>query len=524
MSTQSARDDVTGVVANARARPSAGLALMLATLVVAVVLRIWLALVNAQANDPHLPVIRIIAFEHRFPAKAEAWEAFQPKLYHTTVALVWRAMGTRDELALTHAAQLVSCAAAVLTLLVLLVLLVFLRERGPAETRVSTAFAFALAALNPGFVGISAQATNDAFVILFASLALYFGTRFFARWRPGAFLGLVVATVLAGLSKGNGLVVLLAVVVTFVAVFLFPSLGVPSRRRRTVVAHGALFVVLVVPTVAFVGPYAAYQREFGTPFVTNWEPSPPPHLWRETVVQRPGLTSVMHGLLTFRYLDLLRHPASTHGGLYPRHRTSLWTRVYAQAHSSRFEQYPSWWRSDQPKVRILTRVLFVLGLLPTAILGVGLVNVAWRCVHEGWRQLRGRRPAGAQAEWWAPAVLLVVAVLGYLAFVAVYSVRLRDFSSMKQIFILPALLGFAVLFSEGAEWLNARIARRRGAAVFRAAVGLGLALLLLAYVVDAGVLIRDVRSRARSASRPDHSGARSSPSPPPATMLPAPAR
>ena len=493
---------------------------MLTTLVVAVVLRVWLALVNAQANDPHLPVIRIIAFEHRFPAKGEAWEAFQPKLYHTTVALVWRAMGTRDELALTHAAQLVSCAAAVLTLLVLLR---FLDECGPAKTRISTAFAFALAALNPGFVGISAQATNDAFVILFASLALYFGTRFFARWRPGDFLGLVVATVLAGLSKGNGLVVLLAVVVTFVAAFFFPSLAVPSRRRA-VVGHGALFVVLVVPTVAFIGPYAAYQREFGTPFVTNWEPSAPPHLWRETFVERPGLTSVIHGLLTFRYLDLLRHPASTHGGAYPRHRTSLWTRVYAQAHSSRFEQYPSSWRSDRNKVRILTRALLVLGLLPTAILGVGLVNVAWRCVHESWQQLRGRRPAGAQPEWWAPAVLVVVTVLGYLAFVAVYSVRLRDFSSMKQIFILPALLGFTVFFSEGAKWLNARVALRRSAAVVRGSAGLGLALLLLAYVVDSGVLTRDVQSRARSASLPDHSDARTSPSPIPATMPPAPVR
>ena len=80
-------------------------------LVVAIGIRVWLSLVNADSNDNHLPVIRIIAFEHRFPTKAEEWEAFQPKLYHLTTALVWRMMPTRDPLALTHVAQLVSCAA-----------------------------------------------------------------------------------------------------------------------------------------------------------------------------------------------------------------------------------------------------------------------------------------------------------------------------------------------------------------------------------------------------------------------------
>lgn len=55
------------------ARPSIPVALVAATLGLGSVLRLRLALVNAEANDPHLPVIRIIAFEHRFPVWGEAW-------------------------------------------------------------------------------------------------------------------------------------------------------------------------------------------------------------------------------------------------------------------------------------------------------------------------------------------------------------------------------------------------------------------------------------------------------------------
>jgi hypothetical protein len=169
--------------ARALRRPTAATAITGAVLIVGVALRVLLALVNLEANDPHLPVIRAIAFEHRFPTHEQEWEGFQPKLYHTTAALVWRLLPTRDPYALTRAAQGVSCAAGVLTLLVVLRLLRFLgamregtrcaqSERG---LPLSGAVAFAAVALNPALVGTSAQATNDAFVILFASLTLYSG-------------------------------------------------------------------------------------------------------------------------------------------------------------------------------------------------------------------------------------------------------------------------------------------------------------------------------------------------------------
>ena len=55
-----------------------------------IVLRVALSLVNLEANDDHVEVIRIMAFENRMPDFEEAWEAYQPKLYHVVVAAVWR--------------------------------------------------------------------------------------------------------------------------------------------------------------------------------------------------------------------------------------------------------------------------------------------------------------------------------------------------------------------------------------------------------------------------------------------------
>ena len=453
-------------------------AVILAALIAGIVIRLWLAVVNTEANDPHLPVIAIMAFEHRVPTKGDAWEGFQPKLYHATVAVVWRAMSTRDPIVLARAAQLVSCAAGILTLLVLLR---FLRDRSPPGTwpGAGSAATFAFAALNPGLLGISAQATNDAFVVLFASLTLLFGVRYFATWRRGDFVAMALAAVAAGISKGNGLVVGMAVLATFAIVAARPPRAAGAPRRTAVLAHGGLFLVTVVPAIAFVGPYASLYRTFGSPFVTNWHLSPAPHLYRETLTERPGLTSIAHGLLTFRLANLVRYPTSTwNPSEYPRHRTSLWSRVYAQAHSYRFEAWPPSWASPSRTVRNLTRLLFLLGIVPVAIMGCGVRETI---------RARERSPA---------TVLLALTVLGYLAFVALYSIRLRDYSSMKLIFILPALLGFSVLFSAGTE----RVMRMGKVPRRVATVGLGL--LLAGYLVDAGMLIRDLRRHLPSARPP----------------------
>src|SRR6266849_3488093 len=112
-----------------------------------------------------------MAYEHRLPEfrpmaarDHPIKEAYSPKLYHATVAAVWQvlAIPAENHILQIRIAQLVSCAAGVLTLLVALQLLATLRLAERARF-----FSFSLMALNPVLIGINAQATNDSFVYLF---------------------------------------------------------------------------------------------------------------------------------------------------------------------------------------------------------------------------------------------------------------------------------------------------------------------------------------------------------------------
>lgn len=453
--------------------PSAEAASLL-VLAAGVLLRIGLALVNTESNDPHLPVIGVIAFERRFPERLELWEAFQPKLYHTVVALLWRLTPTASPAFLNQVTQLVSCAAGIATLLVFLR---FLRQVDvSARTRL---LAFALVALNPQLTGISAQATNDAFVILFTSLALYWGYEYFRNARRGPFAGLLISSILAGISKGNGLVVIVAVLLTFAAALIWHNAAHPSTRRRTAL-HALLFLVVAGPAVWEIGPYGQHMRTYGSPFVTNWEPPPTAHLWRQTFVERPGLTSIVHGLFTFRLIDVLRNPVSTDSHTeYPVHRTSVWTRLYAQAHFVHFESFPYSWQARTETVRHLGRSLLLLALFPTVLFIRMLVVFGARALRGAWHSTAGVLPLHD--------ALLVLAGAGYVAFVALYAVRLRDYSSMKAIFVFPGLLAFglglALALEDFLEWSRARPNVQRAAQAL-------IALLLIGYATDIATLTR----------------------------------
>src|SRR5688572_29094021 len=132
-----------------------------------VFLRVTLALINWEANDDHLSVIRIIADENRIPDKDEVDEAFQPQLYHTVVAAVWKTVPTQSHPMRIRIAQLVSCIAGLITLVLVMH---FIMSESELSAKVRF-ISFSLVALNPKLIGINAQATNDSFVILFVSLS-----------------------------------------------------------------------------------------------------------------------------------------------------------------------------------------------------------------------------------------------------------------------------------------------------------------------------------------------------------------
>lgn len=442
-------------------------------LALGVLLRFYLAVVNREANDDHLSVIRIIAFQHHLPRLREAWEGFQPKLYHVSVALLWNLSPWQSPTARILIAQLVACAAGIVTLFILRAALI--RRGISPPVRV---LAIAFVALNPTLIGLNAQATNDSFVIMFSTLALYSAYEFFQSGSHRDFALMSASTVLAALSKGNAIVVFLAITLTLIHAVI-RSESVPGRSRRQMMGLGAGFVaIFLVFTVTF-GSYRANWEDTGNAFSINGEPAPMPHLLEKTYVYRPGTTSIVDTYLTFRFVDMLAHPAITSDiNVYPQHRTSLWSQLYGRAHVAHFAQHPPSWKNTSPLVVTVARLILVLALLPTALLLVGMVRAVKEVLVPAWRRVSSRREPLDQE-------MLALTAVGFIAFIVVYSLRYRDFSTMKAEFLFPGLLAYLFFFADEVGRAHAQLGQRPR---LRQAVAWAFAGLLVLYVTDAVIL------------------------------------
>jgi hypothetical protein len=429
--------------------------------------------VNREANDDHLSVIRIIAFQHHLPRLREAWEGFQPKLYHVTTAIIWNISPWQSATARVLIAQLVACAAGIATLFIVRNALIRYGVSPPVRL-----LAFALVALNPALIGLNAQATNDSFVIMFSTLALATAYEFFRSGAQRDFALMTGAVVLAALSKGNALVVFLAIILAFVHAIVRQN-AIPGLTRRRLIGLAAAFVAsFVVFTVAF-GSYRSNWQDTGNPFSVNGEPAPMPHFFERTYVYRPGTTSIVDTYLTFRFIDMLEHPTITNDAdVYPLHRTSLWSQLYGRTHFVHFAQHPPSWKSMNPVVLAVGRLIFVLALLPTAFLLAGLLRGVAAVVATLLRPASPRRVTLEQE-------LLVVAALGFVGFIVLYTLRYRDFSTMKAEFLFPGLLAYVFLF---VDELRRAVTRYNHHPRLRQAAGLLFAALLILYVMDVLVL------------------------------------
>ena len=340
---------------------------------------------------------------------------------------------------------------------------------------------FALIALNPKLIAINAQAANDTFAIFFGTLALYCGHVFFERWSWPSLAGMTAAAVLMSLSKANGLILMIAIVMMFVLAAVRPHRLAGAGRGRIMIA-AVVFMVVWFSTVPWLGPYARNIREAGSPFVSNHEVAPFPDFWKETRYGRPGATSIVGGVMTFRFIDLLRRPMNTqHPTIYPEHRTSYWSQLYGRSHFVHFEMHPASWRTQNRWIKWLGRVIFILALPPTLIMVAGGVQSMARTAVAVLG--RGSAPQGAGDR------LLVITTMGFVAAGALYALRQRTFASMNAIYVMPAIPGFALFFMRGYQTLL----RFRDGLAWSRRLSLVIGLLLTCYVADIAVLIYQLR-------------------------------
>ncbi len=402
---------------------------------IALALRVNLALVNQEANDPHFEVIKIIKDQGKIPRVSDCWECFHPKLYYLVTAFVLKVIPVKAVSDQIRVAQLINCAAGILTLWIIFL---FLKQKVPD---IKLRFlSFSLIALNPKFIGVNAQASNDSFVILFASLVIYLTYRLLLTSDKKYFWGITLFTVLAGVTKANGLVLFFAAAGTFILnVFLYPA-G-PLKRRY--LRYLALFILIFSLTVPYFGQYIEKYKNYGTPFQINVPHEPLPHLFKKTYVKRPGVTSIADSYFTFRLGNLIKYPfTSNYRKFFPLHRTSLWTNLYGRANSTHFDMWPQSWSIRSRKVLNLGRAIFIFALVPALIFLIGLIkgikNAAGIFIK------RERSP-----NLLSEGLVFDIFLWGYLFFIIALTLVLRDSSAMKVIYIYPALLPFVVMFIRG---------------------------------------------------------------------------
>jgi len=433
-----------------------------------IVLRFVLALINTEANDYHFEVIDRI-MKGLSVNNTDCWQCYHPKLFHFVAAEVIRILNLTDWRIQMITAQLCNFAAGIATLYI-----IWISIKELCRNQRIRLIVLALFALNPRFIAISSQASNDIFVILFSTLSIYLAWQFLKRrsslW---GILSLLAAT-LAALSKASGLVLFVCLGLIFFVKLFSPTW---ENLRKKI-----LFLLLMIPmlliSVFYIGPYHKTYQESGDALTANVGKGQKLRFFKKTYSGAPGSTSVVDTYMTFRIVDLVRTPYIPEKG-YPINRTSLWSQLYGRAVFLQFDQYPFSWRNTAPSVINLGRALMILGLFPVAFFLVGLT-------FEITKYLRRFLKTGFSYFATNPNWIFPLFSVAFLAMEVDLTANYRDFVAMKDIYIFPALLGFSYCLIIGLKKYWVRLSK------YRLLLVSFLALLLILWIIDTSILIANL--------------------------------
>lgn len=445
-------------------------------LALAVLLRVWIATYNTDANDNHLEVVQRIKATGEMPVVGDCWQCYHVKAFHYTAAVALARLSINNPVDQIRVLQYANVAMGLLTLLLLWTWL--------SRTALSEKWKlmiFALVALNPRFAAINAEVTNDSLVILAATVSFYCYARFLEH---GRFMGLWAALLFAGLAaatKASGLVV---------AMLVFGHLAVYaaiSFRRGAALKKRIGVSALILAAIALAVPYSGYvqnAREAGSPLANNIERFSFPNWIEEKRWSQAGTTSIVSTYLTFRWPGLVAYPYIDKSPiLYPEHRTNHWAQLYGRHLFSRFERWPAAWATNGWWTTRVGQAAMVLGLAPLVLLVLGVYSLAGDVL----RRLRPyERFKGLVGD---PEVFVALTAIAMFAMSLKLSLDFQTFAIMKAIYIYPGFIGIVALLARGVTLLKERVAP----VVMNAGHRLLIALLVV-HVLDLAILGTDLQA------------------------------
>ncbi len=451
-------------------------------LAVSAALIITLAIVNdGSANDIHLEVSELIIAKGKTPEYTDCWQCYHPKFYHQTVAKSWTWFEITSKENRIIFAQLINAFAGIFTLLIFLIFIL-----GQPFNRMVQLVSFSMVALNPRFIAIHTQATNDAFLILFGTLMIYALYQFLKKPSLRFFLFILIASILAGVTKGNSFILMSGVVV----VFLFKIISTQNFKLSVGKNYLGSLLVFLAMNFLLVGYFGGYYDDFKKydhPFMYNTPVGEAPNFLEETTFRRPGVKSIASGYFTFRFFDMIKNPTITneYGDNYPLHRTSVWSQLYGRSHFLYFDNWPAGkWQSNNPAMMNVGRGALILALIPSILFLLGFFKDLKK-----WRRLFSERSFNFLNE--NPSWMFSIFNVGFLVFIILFTAFGRDYSFMKIIYLFPGILAAMIPLLKGFDWgFNFLKKSKIGTAIFQ----MSIFVLLILYIIPILNLISKLAS------------------------------
>lgn len=395
---------------------------------VSALLRVLLGYVNnGQANDNQLEVSELILKLGHLPKSLDCWQCYHVKLYHYTVAKLWKIWDIGIGQNRNIVAQELNVIAGILTIFIILKYL-----KTTSFNIKSKIIVFALVALNPRLIAISCTATNDAFIIFFGTAIIYFCYKLVDGFSFKYIFYLILFSILAGLTKTSSFVLICGVYCVLISSLLIHLFQRKKYKKQVI----ALFVYSITVFIGLyeLGDFKENKKLYGDYLVYNTPLGKIPNFIQKTDFRRPGIQSIVHGYFTFYYFDMLKTPY-INNDVKPNsiHRTSWLSQLYGRANFVYFDYLEPFWICKSEKILNVGRLALALGLIPMIILlfGLWLELVFWT------KKLKLREISIflVNRNW-----VFVYFFIGFFLFDILFTIRGRDFSFLKLIYILPGVL------------------------------------------------------------------------------------
>lgn len=368
----------------------------------------------------HQSYIRFIADRGKLPLPSDGWTMYHPPLYYLINAGVLKLLRfDLQRTSIIHAIRSLNFLFGIANLALVLASMRLLFPDRPHRWLIG----LTLAAFLPCNLYLHQYPTNEVLVALLMSAAIYIALRIVIRHEQKWWLYVVL-----GLSLGAAMLTKVSALIPLMIIFATLSL-VAFRSRRDV----AKVVTAIVIAVLVCGwHYVRIYNNFGTPFVSNWDPRAGYAWWQD-----PGFHTSADYLRFGRAFvqPIFNIGLSVPDALY----ATLWGD--GQLGGPIAAEFRPPWSYD------FMSTGYVLAIVPTICVIVGVFTVLARVI-------RRFDPA------WTMLIAIFLSVVGAIVLL---TLRVPHFGSAKAFYALMTLIPFCALAVIGIDVLSFGNRYARGA-------------------------------------------------------------